>query len=49
MSVSDVESFNINVSVRFSFLLLDFVPQLQLAAALGPEFSTLIAPHLLRY
>ena len=33
ISVSNVESFNINVSVRLSFFLLDFVPQLQLAAA----------------
>ena len=45
MSVTNVESLNINVSVRLSFLLLHLVPQLQLTAALTPEFSSLIASH----
>ena len=51
LSVSNVERLNINVAVRLSFLLLDLVPQLQLAAALagllqGGE-GELVAAHVL--
>ena len=52
MSVTNVESFNINVSVRLSFLLFDLVPQLQSVAGLlcllqGGE-RELVAAHVLR-
>ena len=51
LSVSNVERLNINVAVGLSFLLLDLVPQLQLAAALacllqGGE-GELVAAHVL--